>query len=328
MSSPPPTKTAPSPERLSDAASPVLELDSLTVKYGKFTALDRVSAVFQGGALGLLGPNGAGKSSMLRAILGLLKPAGGRIRVLGQDARTTGSRLRQRLGYMPERDSYIGGMSGVAGLAHLAEVCGLRRQDAMLRAHDVLHFVGLAEERYREVESYSVGMRQRYKLAAALVHDPDILFLDEPTNGLDPRGRVRMLELIDTVRREHGIHLILASHLLPDVERLCEDVWVLDRGVLRMAESIANLTAAARGAKRVRLARGQRSGFVDAARAAGLTVALDGQEDEATVSLADEIVDPERVFRVAAEAGTPILGLRPAARSLEDAFLEALEGED
>ncbi|MBC8329828.1 MAG: ABC transporter ATP-binding protein, partial [Planctomycetes bacterium] len=231
---------------------PVLELERLVVRYGSFTALHGISARFEGGALGLLGPNGAGKSSLLRCILGLVRPAKGSVKVAGQDARRAARAVRRRIGYMPERDSYVSGMSGVRALAHLAEVCGLRPDDAMLRAHDVLHFVGLGEERYREVASYSVGMRQRWKLAAALVHDPDILFLDEPTNGLDPRGRARMLEVIDRVRREHGLHLILASHLLPDVERLCDEVWVLDEGRLKMADTLSNLTAAARGAKRVR----------------------------------------------------------------------------
>ncbi|TAH34498.1 MAG: ABC transporter ATP-binding protein [Planctomycetota bacterium] len=308
-------------------SDPVLALEALTVRYGRFTALDGVGATFHGGALGLLGPNGAGKSSMLRAILGLVHPAGGRIRVLGQDTATAGPRLRRRLGYMPERDSYIVGISGVSALAHLAEICGLRRGDAMVRAHDVLHFVGLGEERYREVATYSVGMRQRYKLAAALVHDPDVLILDEPTNGLDPQGRVRMLELIAKVVREHGIHLILASHLLPDVERLCNDVWVLDRGELKKADTVANLTAAARGAKRVRLPDGARAAFTAAAQAAGLHVLGDGHDNEVLVSLPDGVVEPRQVFQLGAQAGVPVLGVKAAARSLEDAFLEALEGQ-
>ena len=306
--------------------APVLELEGLTVRYGRFTALDGVTAAFHGGALGLLGPNGAGKSSMLRSVLGLVRPAGGRILVMGQDTARAGPLLRRRLGYMPERDSYIVGMSGVAALAHLAEICGLRRADAILRAHDVLHFVGLGEERYREVATYSVGMKQRYKLAAALVHDPDVLILDEPTNGLDPQGRARMLELVGKVVHEHGIHLILASHLLPDVERLCNDVWVMDRGALKKADTIANLTAAARGAKRVRLADGARAAFTAAAERAGFAVLGDGHENEVLVSLPDGVVEPRQVFELGRSAGAAVLGVKAAARSLEDAFLEALEG--
>jgi len=304
----------------------VLELSDLEVRYGRFRALRGVSARFQGGALGLLGPNGAGKSSMLRAVLGLLKPAGGRISVFGQDARKAGPLLRRRIGYMPERDSHIVGISGVSAMAHMAEICGLRPSDAMLRAHDVLHFVGLGEERYREVDTYSVGMRQRYKLAAALVHDPDLLILDEPTNGLDPQGRVRMLRLIEKVQTDHGIHLVFASHLLPDVERLCDQVWVLDKGELRKADTVSNLTAAARGAKRVRLGPSADGGaaFAAAARAAGLE-AQDQGSSEWTLSHPEEIVESRQVFALAKTSGARVLGIKPAARSLEDAFLEALE---
>ncbi len=306
---------------------PVLELAELTVRYGRFTALDRVSASFDGGALALLGPNGAGKSSMLRSILGLVRPASGVVRLFGEDTEKKGALMRRRVGYMPERDSWVPGVSAVRGLAHLAEICGLLPSDAMLRAHDTLHFVGLGEERYREVSSFSTGMRQRYKLAAALVHDPDLLFLDEPTNGLDPRGRVRMLGLIDRVRKEHGKHLIIASHLLPDVEMLCDSVWVLDEGVMKKSETIANLTAAARGGQRVRLPRDDSARFAEAARADGLE-ALPGEGADEWV-LIDEsaAIPPDRVFRLARACGTRVLGLKAAARSLEDAFLEALEGD-
>lgn len=306
-------------------SAPVLELRDLVVRYDAFTALHGVTATFPGGALGLLGPNGAGKSSMLRAILGLVPPAAGVVNAFGVPARRAGPALRRRFGYMPERDSFIGGLSGVRGLAHLAEVCGLPPEEAMMRAHDMLHFVGLGEERYREVATYSVGMRQRYKLAAALVHDPDVLFLDEPTNGLDPQGRRRMLELIQRVRAEHGKHLILASHLLPDVERLCDHVWVLDRGRLVKSATLAALTEAARGAKRVRVPRERSEAFAAAGRAAGLTLEAGRAEGEWVLARPTAVVEPAEVFTLAASADAPVLALKPAARSLEDAFLEALE---
>lgn len=303
----------------------VLELQGLTVRYGKFTALHGVNAVFEGGALGLLGPNGAGKSSMMRSILGLVEPGGGSVKVLGEDTQKAGAMLRRRIGYMPERDAYIGGVSGVRGLAQLAEICGFPNEDAMLRAHDVLHFVGLGEERYREVSTFSVGMRQRYKLAAALVHDPDVLFLDEPTNGLDPQNRLRMLGLVERVSKDHGIHLILASHLLPDVERLCNEVWVLDKGVMKHAGSLAELTAAARGAKRVRVELDAVAAFERAASDQGLSVEIGRIHGELVLSHPELIVEPNAVFALARNAGIPLLGIKDAARSLEDAFLEALE---
>lgn len=309
-------------------ASPVLELDELVVRYGNFTALKGVTAQFPGGALGLLGPNGAGKSSMLRSILGLVEPASGQVRLFGQPTSKDPAGLRRRVGYMPERDTWVGGMSAVRGLAHLAEICGFFPDDAMLRAHDVLHFVGLGEERYREVQTFSTGMRQRFKLAASLVHDPDLLFLDEPTNGLDPRGRTRMLDLIERVCKEHGIHLILASHLLPDVERLCDQVWVLDQGEMKKSERMETLTAAARGAKRVRVERSQVAAFTAAASAAGLHLGTGRSDTEFVLSRGEEAdVESEEVFALAANAGVRLLAVQAAARSLEDAFLEALTAE-
>ncbi len=306
---------------------PVLALSDLTVRYGKFTALDGLTATHQGGALGLLGPNGAGKSTLLKGILGLVRPHSGSAKILGLDASKDGKVLRRRIGYMPERDCFIPGMSGVRALAHLAEVCALKPEDAMLRAHDVLHFVGLGEARYREIQSYSVGMKQRWKLAAALVHDPDVLFLDEPTNGLDPRGRARMLVLINRVRREHGIHLILASHLLPDVERLCDEVWVLDGGRLKKADTIAHLTAAARGARRVRTEESLLGQLAAAAQRQGIQTTATDSADELVLTRPDGIVEPKEVFQLASDCKVPIFGLKPAARSLEDAFLEALEAD-
>ncbi|MDP7061960.1 MAG: ABC transporter ATP-binding protein [Planctomycetota bacterium] len=305
----------------------VLELEGLVVKYGSFTALHGVDASFSGGALGLLGPNGAGKSSMLRSILGLVAPAAGSVRVFGEDTKAAGARLRRKIGYMPERDCFLGGVSCVSGLSHFAQTCGFPKDDAMLRAHDVLHFVGLGEERYREVSTFSVGMRQRYKLAAALVHDPDVMFLDEPTNGLDPQSRMRMLGLVERVSGEHGIHLILASHLLPDVERLCNEVWVLDQGKMKRTASMEELTTAARGAKRIRIDREGAAAFTRCAQEEGLTIDLGRNEGELVVTHPEVIVEPENVFALARKAGVPLLGVKDAARSLEDAFLEALEGE-
>ncbi|MBC8370103.1 MAG: ABC transporter ATP-binding protein [Planctomycetes bacterium] len=303
----------------------VLGLDGLVVRYGKYQALHGIDASFNGGCLGLLGANGAGKSSMLRAILGLIRPHSGKISVLGEDVAQNGVHLRSRIGYMPERDSFIGAVSGVRGIAHLAEICGIPAAEAMLRAHDVMHFVGLGEERYREVQTYSVGMRQRYKLAAALAHDPDILFLDEPTNGLDPKSRARMLGLIERITTEHDIHLVLASHLLPDVERLCDQVWVLDEGNLKQTASVSDLTAAARGAKRVRVEHSQAQLFNDAAIQQNYSVTPGKHQGEFVLSRNDELVSSSMMFELAASAQVNLLGVHPAARSLEDAFLEALE---
>src|SRR5688572_11565216 len=208
----------------------VAVLERVGVRYGTHWALSDVSASFPAGAVGLLGPNGAGKSTMLKALLGLIKPDNGRISVLDLDVAVAPLDIRARVGYMPESDAQIPGMSAVAYVAYCAELSGLPAADAMQRAHEVLYYVGLGEARYRNVETYSTGMKQRIKLAQALVHDPDLLLLDEPTNGMDPKGREQMLALIrDIAHRRRGpqrgtrvgvadkISLILSSHVMPDV---------------------------------------------------------------------------------------------------------------
>src|SRR5580700_8349151 len=220
---------------------PIVALENVTVAYGANTALREVTASFAAGAVGLLGPNGAGKSTMIKALLGFLRPASGRMRVLGLDVAASPLEIRARVGYMPESDAPIPGMNAVSFVAYCGELAGLPRVDAMQRAHEVLFYVGLGEARYRNVETYSTGMKQRIKLAQALVHDPDLLFLDEPTNGMDPRGRDEMLELVRDLGRNKGVNLILSSHLLPDVEYTCDHVVVMDRGRIAVEGPIDDL---------------------------------------------------------------------------------------
>src|SRR6187551_280126 len=219
----------------------VVQLDDVTVIYGRNQALKNVSATFAKGAVGLLGPNGAGKSTMLKSLLGIVKPDQGRMRVLGLDVADVPLEIRARIGYMPESDGHIPGMNAVSFVAYCGELAGLPRVDAMQRAHEVLFYVGLGEARYRNVETYSTGMKQRIKLAQALVHDPDLLFLDEPTNGMDPKGRDEMLELVRDLAHNKGVSLILSSHLLPDVEYTCDHVVVLDKGRVAAAGPIEAL---------------------------------------------------------------------------------------
>jgi ABC-2 type transport system ATP-binding protein len=188
---------------------PIIDLEGVSVRYGKNAALRDVSVSFPSGAVGLLGPNGAGKSTLLKSVLGLLVPERGRLRVLGLDVRHSPLQIRRRIGYMPESDAHIPGMNAVAFVAYCGELAGLPRADAMQRAHEVLYYVGLGEARYRNVEQYSTGMKQRIKLAQALVHDPELLFLDEPTNGMDPKGRDEMLELVRDIAHNKQINLIL-----------------------------------------------------------------------------------------------------------------------
>src|SRR6187455_3476982 len=222
-------------------SGPVVEADHLSVRYGKNFALNDVTAIFPPGAVGLLGPNGAGKSTLLKSLLGFLVPEKGSMTVLGLDVAHAPLEIRARIGYMPESDSHIPGMNAVSFVAYCGQLAGLPAVDAMQRAHEVLYYVGLGEARYRNIETYSTGMKQRIKLAQALVHDPDLLFLDEPTNGMDPKGRDEMLELVHDLGHNKGVNLILSSHLLPDVEYACDHVVVIDKGTVATSGPIAAL---------------------------------------------------------------------------------------
>jgi ABC-2 type transport system ATP-binding protein len=207
-----------------------LEVKNLRFSYGKITALSGVSLKVGEGAVGLLGPNGAGKSTLLRILLGFLIPDQGEGSVLGYDIRTGRSMIRRSVGYMPEDDCFIAGMDAVTFTTYFGELAGMPRQQAMKRAHEVLFYVGLAESRYRLLDTYSAGMKQRLKLAQALVHDPRLLFLDEPTSNLDPQGRKEVLELIGDVASRKNIQVLISSHIRADIESLCSSVVILNKG--------------------------------------------------------------------------------------------------
>ncbi len=218
----------------------LFDLDNLQKNYGHFQALKGITLQLDAEAVGLLGPNGAGKSTLIKVLLGLLPFSGGRAEVLGMKVPDQARQIRQVVGYMPESDCYLPYMTAIDYVSFNAELCGLPRAQAFRRAHEVLYFVGLEEARYRKLGGFSTGMKQRAKLAQAIVHGPKLLFLDEPTNGLDPQGRDEMLELIADVRAR-GVHVVLSTHLLPDVERICESVIMLNQGELIHAGTIADL---------------------------------------------------------------------------------------
>jgi ABC-2 type transport system ATP-binding protein len=299
----------------------VVSLDRVSVRYGRNQALREVTATFPAGAVGLLGPNGAGKSTMIKALLGFLAPEAGEMRVLGLDVRTSPLRIRGRIGYMPESDAHIPGMNAVSFVAYCGELAGLPRSDAMQRAHEVLYYVGLGEARYRNVETYSTGMKQRIKLAQALVHDPDLLFLDEPTNGMDPKGRDEMLELIRDIAHNKGLNLILSSHLLPDVEYTCDHVIVIDQGMVATHGPIAGLKGHSGRVFEVRV-KGDAEQFVDALHAAGLEC-HETEEDIMRVFVPDGRGGQD-LFRLASEVGVQVRHLRPSVPTLEDVFAHAV----
>ena len=310
------------PEGLGPAGvSPVVELENVGVRYGKNWALQGVSVSFPAGAVGLLGPNGAGKSTLIRALLGLLVPDRGRLRALGLDVRHSALRIRARIGYMPESDAHFPRMNAVSFVAYCGELSGLPRADAMQRAHEVLHYVGLGEARYRTIDQYSTGMKQRIKLAQALVHDPDLVFLDEPTNGMDPKGRDEMIALIRDIAHNKGLNLILSSHLLPDVEQTCDYVVVLDKGAVATSGPIAELKDPTGRVFELRV-KGDVERLVGALRAAGLEChATD--EDLMRVFVPDERGAPF-LFRLASEHGAQVRHLRASVATLEDVFAKAV----
>src|SRR2546423_5446877 len=307
--------------------APVVSLDGVTVTYGRNTALRGVTTTFAAGAVGLLGPNGAGKSTMIKALLGFVVPDTGRVAVLGLDVAVAPLEIRARVGYMPENDAHIPGMNAVSFVAYCGELAGLPRVDAMQRAHEVLFYVGLGEARYRNVETYSTGMKQRIKLAQALVHDPDLLFLDEPTNGMDPKGRDEMLELVRDLAHNKGVNLILSSHLLPDVQYTCDSVVVMDKGAIATAGPIASLKQP-RGRVyelRVKTPSGEVGPFLERLRAAGLEChATD--EDVMRVFVPGE-GGARELFALAAAERVQVRHLRPSVPTLEDVFAHAV-GED
>ena len=319
------TPVATEPPRAAAPGDPVIHLDGVTVIYGSNRALKGVSAKFARGAVGLLGPNGAGKSTMLKALLGFIKPSEGRMTVLGLDVAKSPLEIRSRIGYMPESDSHIPGMNAVSFVAYCGQLAGLPPVDAMQRAHEVLYYVGLGEARYRNVETYSTGMKQRIKLAQALVHDPDLLFLDEPTNGMDPKGRDEMLELIRDLGHNKNVNLILSSHLLPDVEFTCDHVVVMDKGQVVAHGPIAELKGPTGRVFELRV-KGNLPAFIDVLQAHGMQChSTDDDVMRVFVPAAQATGNEQRaIFSLAAANAVQVRHLRPSIPSLEDVFAKAL----
>jgi len=300
-------------------------LRNLTVKYGSFTALDAFSVDIPEGAVGLLGPNGAGKTTLLKTILGFVAPAGGDGTVLGANIRHQGRRIRQLVGLMPEQDCHLPGMSAVQYVAYAGQLAGMPDHQALRRSHEVLEYCGLGEARYRHVETYSTGMKQRIKLAQALVHGPKLLLLDEPTNGLDPSGREDMLNLVKTISHGKGVNVIVSSHLLPDIERVCDKVIVLVGGRLRQEGVISDLKQVEGRPVDVELLDPSHAFVKKIEEIGGTLLFWKGSIFRVQMPGTPEEV-AKKVFSAAREIGTQIRGYGEAERSLEEAFLEAVNG--
>ncbi|MFQ5718199.1 MAG: ATP-binding cassette domain-containing protein [Acidobacteriota bacterium] len=301
--------------------SMILQLDGMTVAYGRKVALRDVSLQLAAGAVGLLGPNGAGKSTLIKTVLGFLAPRSGGGHLLDHDFCSDPLAIRQMVGYMPENEGHIPGMNAVAFVAFAGELAGMARVDAMARSHEVLSYVGLGEARYRPLDTYSTGMRQRIKLAQALIHDPKVLFLDEPTNGMDPKGRREMLDLVKDISVRKRISIVLCSHLLPDVEYACRDVVVLNRGTVVTSGNIEELKARHRQVYQVR-GKGDQAKLKAALATAGCDVTLDADRMLRVAMPAGETA--RFIFQRAADTGYQIRHLMQLRRTLEEVFLDAI----
>ncbi len=303
----------------------IIQLENIRFCYGDVEAIRDVSLALPAGIFGLLGPNGAGKTTLMKLLLGFLQPASGSGEIMGQALGAKGKSLRRGIGYMPESDCLIPGMDAVSLTAYLGELSGMPRQEAMKRAHDVLYYVGLEESRYRKVETYSTGMKQRLKLAQALVHDPRLLLLDEPTSGMDPAGRKEMLELIRDIAKKESMNIIISSHLLPDIESTCRQVVIMNKGRIVAEESIAGLKKDNRDVYEIKVI-GEREAFLAALTSTHWLV-KEKEQGLFHITPPNE-TPPAALFRTAHEHNVQIRHFRQSRTSLEDAFMDVIRGSD
>jgi len=303
-------------------APAAIELDGLTVELGGRMILRDLRASLGGRAIGLLGPNGAGKTTLLRTLLGFFRPSAGGARVLGLSLAEQGRELRATVGYMPENDAFIAGMTAVHFVRMMAELSGLPRKAALERAHETLFYVGLGEARYRKVGTFSTGMKQMVKLAQAIAHGPQLLMLDEPTNGLDPPARKRMLDLVRDIRDRAETHIILSSHLLRDVESVCDEVLILKAGEIADSCNLEAERRANRSFVEVEL-QAPEPGFAAALGALGCELATTG--DAALKLVLPDNLSVRDLYAAADRLGVGIRRLDIKRDSLQDIFLRAME---
>ena len=305
---------------------PVIELDSLEVRLAGRVILKKLNAALTGRSIGLLGPNGAGKSTLMNTLLGFHQPSSGTARVLGRDIRTHAREVRGLIGFMPENDAYIAKMTGVHLVRMMAELSGLPAEHALERAHEAFFYVGLGEVRYRGLGTYSLGMKQAAKLAQAIAHGPKLLFLDEPTNGLDPPARLRMIQLIQEIRDRGDLHLILSSHLLRDVEECCDQVLILKDGNVAAFCNLEEERKANRRFLELETRGANNGNFVEAMEKMGCETAV-GAQGRLKLILPDGL-EVRRLYEAAAAQNVQIRRLNHKRDSLEDIFLKAMEAAD
>jgi ABC-2 type transport system ATP-binding protein len=301
---------------------PVIDLHGLSVSFGHRPILKNLRGDLRGKAIGLLGPNGAGKTTLIHTLLGFHEPSAGTAHIFGMDIVEQTKQIRSLIGYMPERDSFIAKMSAVHFVRLMGELSGLPSEAALERAHEALFYVGLGEARYRRLETYSLGMKQLAKLAQAIVHGPRLIFLDEPTNGLDPPARLRMIKLIREIRDSGHAHIVLSSHLLLDVEECCDEILILKDGQIAV---YCNLEEERKSNRKFLMleTRGDQEKFVKAIQKLGCEYAISG--DHRLKIVLQEGVEVRDLYRLAEEQQIQLRRLSYKRDSLEDIFLKAME---
>ena len=301
----------------------VIELENLSVTFGKRQILKSLDGALNGRAIGLLGPNGAGKTTLIHTLLGFHPPTSGTARIFGQDITANAKQVRAAVGYMPESDSFIAKMSCVNFVRLMAELSGIPPRHALERAHEALFYVGLGEARYRPVDTYSLGMKQLAKLAQAIVHGPKLIILDEPTNGLDPPTRSRMISLIRQIRDGGRARILLSSHLLRDVEECCDEILVLKDGYIAANCDLEQERKSNRKFIELETRGGDRKAFAESIGSLGCECALSGERRIKVIM--QDTVEIGDLYRLALEHSVQIRRLNYKRDSLEDIFLKAME---
>ena len=316
------TTVAPATNSQVNDSAGVISLDNLSVTFGGRPILKNLNGELRGRSIGLLGPNGAGKTTLIHTLLGFHQPSSGTARILGSDIRDDSNQIKRLIGYMPERDAFISKMSCIHFVRFMAELSGLPPATALERAHEALFFVGLGEARYRKVETFSLGMKQLAKLAQAIVHGPRLIFLDEPTNGLDPPARQRMIRMIREIRESGQANIVLSSHLLRDVEECCEEIVILKDGRLVV---YCNLEEERKANKKFLMleTRGELQKFVAGVGAMGCECAV--TSDHRLKIILQDGTEIRDLYRLAGESQLQIRRLTYKRDSLEDIFLKAME---
>jgi ABC-2 type transport system ATP-binding protein len=300
--------------------SVLIETQNLSKHYGEIQALKNFTVKIDSGAIGLLGPNGAGKSTLIKTLLGLIPATSGTGKVFSRDIFKDALLIRQRIGYMPEHDCLLPDLNAVSYLSFLGELSGLSPRDSMQRSHEALYYVKIGDERYREISTYSTGMKQKVKLAQTLIHDPELIFLDEPTTGLDPNGRREMLKLVKGIVEEQGKNLLFSSHILPDIEQICDKVVILNHGELITEGKLQDLLFE-RNPDLVIRVRGPIGRFLQLLRKDGLKP--EKRKNDIVVKVAPNVT--KRVVELAAEAEVQLRYLNSQKRSLEELFVKIIE---